>query len=59
MFSKFTHVIWNPYVTQIVSLGYLPAWVNLPYIAQTSREVDISFCRHKLWDRLSHNQEEG
>ena len=23
MFSIFTHVIWNPYVTQIVSLGYL------------------------------------
>ena len=45
------------YVTQILRLGYLCS--NLPYIAQTSREVGISFCRHKLWDRLSHNQEEG
>ena len=44
-------------MTQIVRMGYLCS--NLPYIAQTSREVGINFCRYKLWDRLSHNQEEG
>ena len=35
MFFTFTHVIWNPYVTQIVSLGYLWAqqilWCRLPF----------------------------
>ena len=28
---------------------------NLPCIAQTARGVGTSFCRHELWDRLSHN----
>ena len=33
MFSIFTHVTWNPCVTQIVSLGYL-CYLTLPKLQE-------------------------